>query len=46
MQNGCDLYEAAGYLGMTVKTLEEHYAHHQPSHQAGAMRAINGRQGT
>ncbi|MDZ4370348.1 MAG: tyrosine-type recombinase/integrase, partial [Phenylobacterium sp.] len=28
MQNGCDLYEAAGYLGMTVKTLEDHYAHH------------------
>lgn len=43
MQNGCDLYEAAGYLGMTVKTLEEHYAHYQPGHQAEAIRAIGGK---
>lgn len=43
MQGGADLYEAAGYLGMTVKTLEDHYLHHHPAYQASAMAAIGGR---
>jgi integrase len=30
------LWEAAGFLGMTVKTLERVYAHHDPSNQDGA----------
>lgn len=43
MENDADLYEAAGYLGMTVKTLEDHYAHQRPDHQAGALKAMNRR---
>lgn len=35
-QAGVDLWEAAGFLGMTVKTLEWVYAHHDPSHQETA----------
>jgi len=27
------MWEAAGYLGMTVETLEEVYGHHHPDHQ-------------
>lgn len=33
-------WEAAGYLGMTVATLEKHYGHHRPTHQAAARRAL------
>jgi hypothetical protein len=40
MQNGCDLWEAAGYLGMSVETLEKVYGHHHPGHHEGARRAI------
>lgn len=35
-QAGVSLFEAAGFLGMTVKTLERVYAHHDPSHQEQA----------
>lgn len=35
-QKGIPLWEAAGHLGMTVKTLERVYAHHDPSHQERA----------
>jgi integrase len=31
MQAGVDVFEAAGYLGMTVDTLLEVYGHHHPS---------------
>jgi len=44
MQNGADLWETAGYLGMTVEMLERVYGHHHPDHQAGAAAAIAGRQ--
>jgi hypothetical protein len=30
------LWEAAGFLGMTTKTLERVYAHHHPDHQERA----------
>jgi integrase len=40
MQNGADLWQAAGYLGMTVETLEAVYGHHHPDHQVGAAAAI------
>lgn len=40
MQNGADLWEAAGFLGMTVELLERRYGHHHPDHQAGARNAI------
>lgn len=42
MQNGVDPWEAAGYLGMNLKTLIDNYGHHQPDHQAGARRGIGG----
>ncbi len=40
MQGGADVWEAAGYTGMTTKTLESHYGHHRPDHQAAARRAL------
>ena len=43
MQNGADLWETAGYLGMTVETLETVYGHHHPDYQAVAAAAIAGR---
>jgi hypothetical protein len=36
MQKGVDIWEAAGFLGMTTKTLERVYGHHSPSHQEHA----------
>jgi integrase len=44
MQNGADLWEAAGFLGMTVEMLERNYGHHHPDHLKGAVAAI-GRRG-
>jgi len=35
-QAGVPLWEAAGFLGMTVKTLEKVYAHHSPDFQEKA----------
>jgi integrase len=36
MQAGVDVWEAAGFLGMTVKTLETTYAKHHPNFQEKA----------
>jgi integrase len=36
MQAGVPIWEAAGFLGMTVKTLEKVYGHHSPDHQEHA----------
>lgn len=36
MNAGVPIWEAAGYLGMTVKTLERIYGHHSPDHQERA----------
>jgi integrase len=36
MQAGVPIWEAAGFLGMTVKTLESVYGHHSPDHQERA----------
>lgn len=36
MQAGIPIWEAAGFLGMTVKTLEKVYGHHSPDHQEAA----------
>jgi hypothetical protein len=36
MQRGVDLWEAAGFLGMTVQILESTYGHHHPNFQKGA----------
>jgi integrase len=43
MRNGGDLWQIAGYLGMTVETLQAVYGHHHPDYQADAMDAITGR---
>lgn len=36
MQQGVDLWEAAGALGMSVKILEDTYGHHHPDFQKRA----------
>lgn len=43
MEAGVDYYDAAGFLGMTVATLEKHYAHHRPDYQAEAAKGAGGR---
>ena len=40
MQNGADLWQAAGFLGMTVEMLERRYGHHHPDFQRDAAQAI------
>ena len=35
-QKGVKLFEAAGFLGMSVRTVERVYAHHDPAHQEEA----------
>jgi integrase len=41
MQNGADLWQAAGFLGMTVEMLQDRYGHHHPDFQADAARAVS-----
>jgi integrase len=43
MQVGTDLFEAAGYLGMSPETLWDVYGHHHPDSQKGAASATNRR---
>jgi integrase len=40
MQSGADIWTVAGYLGMTVETLERVYGHHHPEHLAGVRGAF------
>jgi len=40
MQRGTDIWEAAGYLGMTTDTLEKTYGHHHPDYQSQAAENI------
>lgn len=40
MQNGADLWDAAGFLGMSVQILERTYGHHHPDHQQSAISAV------
>jgi integrase len=40
MQRGTDLWQAAGFLGMTTETLEHTYGHHSPAFQSQAARNI------
>jgi integrase len=40
MQRGADRWDAAGYLGMSVETLEKTYGHHHPDHQGSAVDAM------
>lgn len=41
MQAGADKWQAAGYLGMTLETLESTYGHHHPDHQGDVNRAFS-----
>jgi integrase len=41
MQAGTDMWQAAGYLGMTVEMLSERYGHHHPDHLADAKSAFS-----
>jgi integrase len=40
MQNGADLWQAAGFLGMTVEMLQDRYGHHHPDFQREAADAV------
>ena len=40
MQNGADLWSAAGILGMSVEMLERTYGHHHPDYQKAAATAF------
>jgi integrase len=43
LQAGTDLYQAAGWLGMTPQTLWDVYGHHHPDYQVEAAQAVPGR---
>jgi integrase len=40
MQSGANLWQAAGFLGMTVEMLQDRYGHHHPDFQREAAEAI------
>jgi integrase len=42
MQEGVNLWDAAGFLGMTVQQLEQGYGHHHPDYQEAAVAALGG----
>jgi len=46
MQSGADAWAVAGYLGMSVKTLEAVYGHHHPAHLAELIDVLNRPGGT
>src|SRR5271168_2216711 len=41
MQRGVDPWQAAGFLGMTVQTLEQVYGHHHPDFQREAAQGFS-----
>jgi integrase len=41
MQNAAPMWEAAGFLGMSEKTLRDVYGHHHPDYLRSAAVAIN-----
>jgi integrase len=41
MQNGVDLWTAAGFLGMSVEMLQRVYGHHHPDHLRDATHGIS-----
>ena len=43
MQAATPMWEAAGFLGMSEKTLRDTYGHHHPDHLRGAANAIGSR---
>ncbi len=46
MQNGVEIWQAAGYLGMSEETLRKVYGHHHPDYMRGAAEGIRRRNGT
>jgi integrase len=44
-QKGVNLWDAAGFLGMTVQQLEQGYGHHHPDYQEQAVAALGGQHG-
>jgi integrase len=40
MQNGVSMWRAAGFLGMSVETLDRVYGHHHPDYFSDAAEAI------
>ena len=45
MQKRADLWEAAGFLGMSAEQLERTYGHHRSDHLKGARDALDRRPG-
>lgn len=45
MQNGADLWDAAGQFGMTTEMLQEVYGHHRPDFGKDVMRALGSKPG-
>ena len=43
MQRAAPMWEAAGFWGMSEKTLRDTYGHHHPDHLRGAANAIGSR---
>jgi integrase len=43
MQGGTEHWKAAGFLGMTLATLEATYGHHHPDHLSDVHRAFRGK---
>lgn len=43
MQAGVDIWELAGYVGMTVEMIERRYGHHSQKHMEGARKALGGK---
>ena len=43
MQAAVDKYEASGFVGMSVRTLETVYGHRHPDHQKGVSNAFSHR---
>jgi hypothetical protein len=40
MQRGAPVWEAAGFLGMSIEVLQENYGHHHPDFMRAAASAI------
>lgn len=43
MQGRADIWETAGFFGVSPETMHRVYAHHHPDHQQSTIRAIEGR---
>jgi hypothetical protein len=44
MQRGVPIWQAAGYLGVSARMLEQTYGHHHPDYMRGAAAAITTKQ--